>query len=69
MPYYKPYNRTHHPLLPLDGSRGIAWASLLGLSGQVLLNSDPVHELPMDLWSRRPHGPYPQIWDLKVARG
>jgi len=72
------------PPLTLEQAR--AWASLLGLSGQVLLNSDPVHELPeervellrrvfpaqdirpMDLWSRRPYGPYPQIWDLKVAK-
>jgi len=71
------------PPLTLEQAR--SWASLLGLSGQVLLNSDPVHELPeervellrrifpaqdirpMDLWSHPPHGPYPQIWDLKVA--
>ncbi|MFH1009182.1 MAG: glycoside hydrolase family 36 protein [Candidatus Latescibacterota bacterium] len=63
-----------------------AWSSLLGLSGQILLNSDRVHELPeervellrrvfpaqdirpMELFSRLPHGPYPQIWDLKVAK-
>jgi len=73
------------PTLTMDQAR--AWASLLGLSGQVLLVSDPVHELPeervellrrvfpaqdirpMDLWSRPPYGPYPQVWDLKVATG
>lgn len=71
------------PTLSLDQAR--AWSSLLGLSGQVLLVSDAVHELPeervellrrvfpalgirpMDLWPRRPYGPYPQVWDLKVA--
>ncbi len=71
------------PELPYEAAK--AWASLLGLSGQVLMVSDNMPELPeervellrrvlppqpvrpMDLFPRDPEGPYPQIWDLKVA--
>ena len=70
---------------PLHYEAAKAWASLLGLSGQVLMVSDNMPELPpervellkrilppqpirpMDLFPRNPEGPYPQIWDLKVA--